>query len=133
MSKDSLYPPDWLKIAKKDWKRIRIMLEEGDGPGAGFFLQQALEKFLKAYLLEKGWKLKKIHELDALLDQAVKFNPELKEFYPLCERVGGYYFSERYPSLGQEELSASEVKKDLAEAKRLINLIFPAQINNSRN
>lgn len=39
------------------------MLADGDAEGAGLFLQQSLEKFLKAYLLGKGWKLKKVHTL----------------------------------------------------------------------
>ena len=133
MSQDSLYPPDWIKVAQKDWNRIKIMLEEGDGSGGGYFLQQSLEKFLKAYLLKNGWQLKKIHELDALLDEAVRINPDLKQFYPLCERVGGYYFSDRYPSMGQEELSASEVEADLAGAGKLVNLLFPGQIRNFRD
>lgn len=77
---DSLYPPDWLKVAQKDWHRMEIMLNEEDAEAAGYFLQQSLEKYLKAFLLEKGWKLKKIHEMDALLDDAIKYNPSLESF-----------------------------------------------------
>ena len=50
---DSLYPEDWRKVARQDWHRIHVMLADGDAEGAGLFLQQALEKFLKAYLLTK--------------------------------------------------------------------------------
>jgi len=57
------YPEDWRKIAEKDWHRMEVLLEDGDPEGAAFFLQQSLEKYLKAFLLERGWKLRKIHEL----------------------------------------------------------------------
>ncbi len=76
--KNSLYPPDWLKYARKDWRRIFIMLKENDMEAAAFFLQQALEKYIKAFLLQSGWALKKIHDLDALLDDAVKYKPSLE-------------------------------------------------------
>lgn len=122
---DSLYPSDWLKVAKKDWHRIKVMLDDEDAEAAGYFLQQSLEKYLKAFLIEKGWKLRKIHELDTLLDPAVKYNPRLESFRDLCERVSGYYFSERYPKLLlEEELTCEDIKKDIKEAKRFIDTLF---------
>ena len=62
---DSSYPPDWRMGAAKDWHRIGVMLRDGDPEAAAFFLQQCLEKYLKAYLLSRGWRLRKIHQLDA--------------------------------------------------------------------
>ncbi|HUF42029.1 MAG TPA: HEPN domain-containing protein [Verrucomicrobiae bacterium] len=61
---------EWLRIARKDWRRAERNLEDRDPEAAGFFLQQSLEKYLKAFLLKRHWKLRKIHELDALLDEA---------------------------------------------------------------
>jgi len=40
---NSLYPPDWLRVAKKDWHRIKIMMDAGDIEAAGYFLQQSVE------------------------------------------------------------------------------------------
>ncbi len=71
---DSLYPEDWRRVARQDWHRIHVMLKDGDAEGAGLFLQQALEKYLKASLLAKGWRLKKIHTLPSLLDEAEEIN-----------------------------------------------------------
>lgn len=124
MKENSLYPEDWSNVAQKDWRRMDIMLKEKDVEAAGYFLQQSLEKYLKAFLLKKGWKLKKIHELDALLDDAVKFNPELSSFYSLCERVSGYYFTERYPSLTKEGLTYEDIQNDIREAEYFIKSLF---------
>jgi HEPN domain-containing protein len=66
------------------------MLADGDADGAGFFLQQALEKYLKAYLLRRRWKLKKVHTLQSLLDEASVFAPDVASWRPLCERVSGF-------------------------------------------
>lgn len=125
---NSLYPPDWLKVAKKDWHRMKIMLDEEDAEAAGYFLQQSLEKYLKSFLLEKGWKLKKIHELDALLDEAVRYTPDIESFRDLCERVSGYYLTDRYPALIDTGLTCEDIEKDMEEAKRFIKAISGSQI-----
>jgi len=125
--KNSLYPPDWIKMARKDWQRLNIMLREGDAEGAGYFLQQSLEKYLKAFLLQQGWALKKIHNLYTLLEDAVKYQPVLESFRELCEHVSGYYLTERYPELTPSELTCEDIKKDLKEAEKFIRMLFPEE------
>ena len=120
---NSVYPPDWLKVAKKDWHRMKIMLDNKDAEAAGYFLQQSVEKHIKAFLLEKGWKLKKIHEVDALLDEAARYNRNLESFRDLCERVSGYYFTERYPALVDAGLTCKDIEKDIEEARRFIRAL----------
>lgn len=126
-AKGSVYPDDWLGVARKDWHRVAVLLEDGDPDEAAFFIQQSLEKYLKAYLLEKGWKLRKIHELDTLLDYAVDFDSKLDEFRELCERVTGYYYTERYPLIVPSELTTEDIKKDRFEAEKLIKSLFPEE------
>lgn len=123
--KDSSFSSDWLKIARKDWTRILHMLEKEDAEAAGYFLQQSLEKYLKAFLLQHGWRLRKIHELDALLDDAAKYNPDLENFRDLCEHVSGYYFADRYPPLGALAITCEDIKKDLRKAERFVRTMFP--------
>lgn len=118
---------DWLKIARKDWKRAKRNLKERDLEVVGFFLQQSVEKYLKAFLQLRGWKLRKIHELDALLDEAVKYKPDLQIFYNLCERITGYYFADRYPPLPRFELTKEDIEKDLKEAEKFIRTLFPEE------
>lgn len=60
---ESSYPRDWFVIAERDLGRVDRCLRDRDAEAAGFFLQQALEKFLKAFLLSKGWRLRRIHDL----------------------------------------------------------------------
>ncbi len=95
--KNYLIPEEWKRIAQKDWKRIKRQLEAEDAEAAGYFLQQSLEKYLKAFLLQHGWKLGKIHALHDLLSNAVAYNPDLERFRKLCERVSGYYFEINLP------------------------------------
>lgn len=114
---------EWIKAARKDWERAKRNLREEDTDAAGFYLQQSLEKYLKAFLLQYGWPL----VLDALLDEAVKYDSNLKSFYELCERVSGYYLADRYPPLGGLGLTCEELKNDLAEARTFIKTLFPKE------
>ena len=121
---ESLRSDDWLEIARKDWNRIAIMLKANDTEAASFFLQQSVEKYIKAYLLKQGWELRKIHELDALLDDVVRYAQELEAFREICERVSGYYMVDRYPLFRTRELTCEEIEKDMAEARKLIQIMF---------
>ncbi len=84
---ESRYPDDWFRVAEKDLNRAERSLRDDDPELAGFCLQQAVEKFLKAFLLRKGRELRRIHDLEALLDDAVTYDPSLEQFRPICQRV----------------------------------------------
>jgi HEPN domain-containing protein len=118
---------EWLRIGRKDWRRAERNLKDRDPEAAGFFPQQSLEKFLKAFLIKHNWTLRKIHELDALLDEAAKFEGELETYRDLCERVSGYYMAERYPPLSDFELSTAEIRRDLKEAREFVRSMFPKE------
>ncbi len=121
---DSLIPEDWKNIARKDWERVKRNLRDNDPESAGFYLQQSLEKYLKAFLLQHGWRLRKIHELHYLLNEAVVYDQTLESFRKLCERVSGYYIADRYPFLIPSELSCEDIKNHLEEAKKFIQTMF---------
>jgi len=129
MSEDAgvLIADEWLQVARRDWRRIERNLRARDPEAAAFFLQQSLEKYLKAFLLRQNWKLRKIHDLDALLDEASKYNRDLEKFRDLCERVSGYYLSERYPPLGPTDLSSEDIRRDLKEAVEFVKKMFPRE------
>jgi len=80
---------------------------------------------LKAFLIKHGWKLKKIHRLDALLDEVIKISSEFSMFYDLCERVSSYYMADRCPPIGELEIDMECIKKDLDEGRELIKKLFP--------
>lgn len=99
------------------------MLEADDFGDAGFHLQQAIEKFLKAYLLSKGWGLEKTHDLVKFINYAIRYNPKFEPFVGLCEIVTEYYIEERYPFVIKSELTKEEIEDNLEKAKVLIGQI----------
>lgn len=120
---ESLYPADWLRIAQKDLRRVEPLLRLQDPEAAGFYLQQALEKFLKAFLLSRGWRLKRLHDLEVLLNEALSYDSSLEQFRPACQKITGFYFVERYPAVTEVDLTEEEVRDSLGQVKRLIETL----------
>ena len=118
--KESLYPRDWVRIAEKDFKRAEQLLKLDDAEGAGYNLQQAVEKYMKGFLLSKGWKLKRIHDLEILLNDALKYESTLEEFRDLCQTITDYYLVDQYPLPASATLIASQVEKSLDQARKFM-------------
>ena len=78
-----------------------------------YYCQQASEKYLKGYPLSKGWQLEWTHDLAVLLDEAVKYKPELDY----------RDFQSRYP-FKVEGPKKEEVEKALAQTKQIIQLLL---------
>lgn len=121
--KESFYPADWLRIAEKDLKRVELLLNVHDPEAAGFYLQQAVEKFLKAFLLSKGWRLERIHDLEVLLNEALEHDSSLERFRPVCQKITVFYFVERYPFFTQATLTKDDVRDSVEQVQGLIERV----------
>ena len=96
---DSLNPPDWYRVGQRDWIAAQTLLQSDDEllAVAGLLLQQALEKYLKGYLLSKGWMLRRTHDLSVLLKTLIEYEPDFSQFVDACLRITDFYVENRYP------------------------------------
>ncbi len=122
-ARESLYSDDWFRIAAQDLERVGKRLAEGDNEDAAFHLQQAVEKYLKGFLLSHGWALKRTHDASALLTEAVRYERRLERFRSLCRQVSSYYLIERYPIL-EEEPETSELRAAYRAAQTLARALM---------
>ncbi|MBS7249118.1 MAG: HEPN domain-containing protein [Candidatus Freyarchaeota archaeon] len=122
--RESRLPQDWFRKGEADIRTAEILLNHGGDPEiAASHLQQALEKYLKGYLLSKGWQLEHIHDLTVLLDEAVKHKPELQKYREFLEEVTAYYFQSRYPIMIQGP-KKEEVEKALTRTKEIVQILL---------
>jgi HEPN domain-containing protein len=121
--KESQYARDWLRVAEKDWRRIAHAIEDRDAEEAGFWLQQAVEKFLKAFLLSKAWALRKVHDLEVLVNEATAHRQDLGQYAKACRKITGYYIAERYPLVDSASLALEEVIRSRDEVMGLVESI----------
>jgi HEPN domain-containing protein len=120
---ESAYTSEWIRIGEKDLIRVERLLEMDDPAAAGFYLQQAVEKFLKAFLISTGWRLQRIHDLEALLNAALRHDPALEIFREPCQKITSYYTIERYPLLSAAGPTTDDVCGSLDKVRSLLDQI----------
>jgi HEPN domain-containing protein len=110
-------------VGDKELNRARNLLNLGDLEGAGFNIQQAIEKYLEGYLLSRGWELRRIHNLETLLNEAIEYDSSFEEFRAACQKITQYYVEERYPFMVSSELTREEIEESLAVAEKMTGKI----------
>lgn len=79
---------EWVKKGDSDFIAAKTLApQKGVENQTGFHCQQAIEKWLKAYLIKQGEELRKIHDLTALVIDCEKYDPTFQELEPLVEGI----------------------------------------------
>ncbi|ADT84024.1 HEPN domain-containing protein [Thermococcus barophilus] len=107
---------DWIRKADEDLKASEILLEQNLYALSCFHAQQAVEKYLKAFLLEHDREISKTHNIKFLLNQCCEIDKSFRELF----KSGVHYLTEyavevRYP--GIYEPDREEAKDALRLAK----------------
>jgi HEPN domain-containing protein len=122
---ESTLPTDWFAQGDLDLHAAEVLLSQ-DGPLsiAAFHLQQAIEKYLKGYLLSTGWFLRRIHDLEILIQEATARDEDFSPYLTPCQKITEYYIETRYPLGISTPLQPETVQADLDTARDLIPLIL---------
>lgn len=91
--------------------------------GPVFISSRRWKKALKAVLLAQGILPRRIHDLVALLNEAVSWIPDLERFRELCEVATGFYLPQRYPFVLVSPPETEELEEFLIQAEELFRLI----------
>ena len=115
---------EWFILGDQDAQSAQILLtEDGPLPVVAFHLQQAIEKYLKGYLLARGWQLRRIHDLELLIQEAVALDKDFTPFVEDCQRITEFYIESRYPTGFFTLFVFAELQSDLETTQKLIALI----------
>ena len=115
---------EWLTRGQKDAEEAEFLLKNNRPlEDVGFFIQQAIEKHLKGFLIYNGWELEKIHNLVTLADKAIKIDKRFELFIPFMRKITRYYTESRYPVGYEVEYTKEEIEESLDKAREIIALI----------
>ena len=111
--RESTNPSDWVARADQDLGSAKFLFERPDEFPATIadHCHQAVEKYLKAFLISKAGSHPKIHSLTALLHLSEEYDQTLHILHKECELLDPMYIEDRnpfeYPSdLTNEELTS---------------------------
>ena len=80
---------------------------------------------MKAFLLSRGWTLRKVHDLAYLLDECITRDAAFEVFHDLAESLTEQYWAQHYP--GGDLTGIGTNYRELREqAGRLIALVREA-------
>lgn len=111
---------DWLAKAEKDIQGAKILYKHGADYGlVCFHCQQAIEKYLKGFLIYKTGMLQDGHNLVKLCKKVSKFNDIFKSYLKDCAFVNTFYIETRYPA--EDPLIVAE--EDVKECVKIVEKI----------
>lgn len=87
-----------------------------------FHCQQAVEKYMKAYLIFLNTPFKFTHDLVYLLDLISEKDPDFDAYYDLLSELQGYAVEVRYPN-DTIYLSKEKVEKAIQIAREIRELV----------
>jgi HEPN domain-containing protein len=115
---------EWFKIGEEELKFAQASFKEFDSfyPQICFQCQQAVEKYLKGFLIYHRKKFPKIHDLVELIKLCSKIEKGFLKFLEDGTFLSQYYIRTRYP-VEYPPATRNEAEKSLEIAKRFINFI----------
>ncbi|MBN2705810.1 MAG: HEPN domain-containing protein [Deltaproteobacteria bacterium] len=114
----------WLIKAKRDLLAA-VQLAECEKPlldSAAYHCQQAAEKAVKAFLVFQDIRFEKTHDLDVLLNQAAKIEPEFLQLLNLGNLLTPLATEFRYPGEYLEP-ELDEYEEALHAAKKIFGMV----------
>lgn len=102
---DPQNPADWLILARDRLEKADAIFERFGASWTGIeLLHEAVERFLKAYLVHKGWTLIKTHDLSRLLVEACHFNGDFEAYAEMARSLTEQFWEQHYPGGDLDEV-----------------------------
>lgn len=121
-------PADWFAFAAERLRAADVLWEHEGLTAAGIeILQEAVERFLKGYLVASGWSLVKTHDLARLLKEATVFDPRFASFEGLAINLTEDFFAQHYPGLDTTNVGEhyEVLRRQTGELVALIETLVP--------
>ncbi len=116
---------EWFRIGDEELKFAKAGFREFGAyyPQVCFLCQQAVEKYLKGYLVFTKGKFPKIHDLTHLLKLCAKENKKFLDFISETDILSQYYIIARYPLPEYPPAGKAEAKEALEIANKIVRFV----------
>lgn len=116
---------EWLSKADDDFEFADANLKEGSKFYAQicFHFHQAVEKYLKAYIVAYDLEFEKIHNLVTLLKICASREPSLMSLFDECDLLNASYIDTRYPVHWPTNYTKEKVSKAKEAAEGIAKTI----------
>ena len=116
-------PADWLLLAKERLESAdALFAARGACYSAVELLQESVERYLKGFLVSRGWQLERIHDLNRLLDLATAHRADFSRFQQLAQSLTEQFWEQHYPGGDLDEVGQDypDLRQALGELVALV-------------
>lgn len=117
-------PDDWFRFASERLKAADILHASAGATWTGVeLLHEAAERYLKGWLIGRGWKLERTHDLGKLIQSAAGYLSAFDQWMDFAEDLTQQFWLQHYPGdeLTEQPLNYEELRRQTSE---LVNLIL---------
>ena len=105
MTTDPANPSDWFLLAKDRLEKTDALFLQFGASWTGVeLLYEAVERYLKGFLVSQGWKVVKTHDLNRLLAEACVFDQSFSEFESAAQNLTEQFWEQHYPGGDLDEV-----------------------------
>ena len=102
---DENNPDDWFLLAEN---RLQIADDSYSIRGATFgcveLLHEAVERYLKGWLIAHGWPLQRTHNLRVLMEESEAYDAAFGQFFDFADALTQKFFAQHYPGSDLEDV-----------------------------
>lgn len=122
---DSKSYEEWINMAKKEFEGAKILYEaKGVENLVAFHCQQAVEKYLKAFLIKETGILHSGHYLMGLLKKCYQIDEKFKDYIFQITFLNSYYIETRYPAEEGLIIDEEDAEKCIEYANQVLKYNF---------
>ena len=115
-------PKEWMRFATENLQVAKHEMEH-ETPAYHticFLCRESAEKFLKAYLISKGWELKKTHDIIELLEYCSTYEVEFDLLVEDGSILNNFIANSRYPGdIAFEVIGPRQANEAIEKAERI--------------
>lgn len=118
MTSDPSNPDTWYILAKDRLEKADALFTQFGASWTGVeLLQEATERYLKGYLVARGWRIVKTHDLNRLLASVCDFDDYFARFAEPCQILTEQFWEQHYPGGDLDEVGEgySELRDAIGE------------------
>jgi len=119
------YVKQWFARGDEDLALVNLILEKGTGSPnlACFHAQQTAEKYLKGFLAHHDLHVRKVHDLELLLEDCKSVAPSFSDLWDNATFLNKFYIESRYPD-DYIEFPHEDVEKAYDAALRIKEFVL---------
>lgn len=114
----------WFKVANRDLETAKLLFKAKHfTDNICFHLHQAVEKYLKGFLVFHNIKPPRVHDLPKLSEMCAKIDPDFADWQEEAAVLNQYYIESRYPPTAPINYPREEARKAIEYTEELIKFI----------